>query len=208
MSQSSPLNPSSITGLILAGGLSWRMNKQEKSFLKLAGKPLIAHVYDKLALQVGEVVISANGDPSRFSSFNSQVIADKRKGSFGPLAGIEAAFLSHKADWLLSVPVDTPFFPQDLAKKMCQSAQGRDVPVVAKSFLRLHPVVALWPRSVLPKLSAALDSQKLKLHDWFLQQEHIKLDFTVETEDQDPFFNINRPSDKLSADRYFLNSKK
>ncbi|MBF0446010.1 MAG: molybdenum cofactor guanylyltransferase [Magnetococcales bacterium] len=208
MAPSSHLVPSAVTGLILAGGLSRRMNKQEKSFLLLAGKSLLAHVYERLAPQVGNTVISANGDPSRFVNFNLEVIVDKRDGFFGPLAGVEAAFLAHKTDWLLSVPVDTPFFPLDLAKKMCLTVQGRDIPVVAQSFGRLHPVITLWPRTVLPKLTAALDSQKLKLHDWFLNQEHIKLDFDSYIEGQDPFFNINRPSDKQTAEGYFTNLQK
>jgi molybdenum cofactor guanylyltransferase len=208
MAPSTPLVPSAITGLILAGGLSRRMNKQEKSFIPLAEKSLLAHVYERLAPQVGEVVLSANGDHARFAQFNLEVIGDKRDGFFGPLAGIEAAFLAHKADWLLSIPVDTPFFPLDLAKKMCQSTQGRDIPVVAQSFARLHPVITLWPRSVLPRLTQALDSQQLKLHDWFLDQEHIKLDFASEIKGQDPFFNINRPTDKQSAEGYFTNLNK
>jgi molybdenum cofactor guanylyltransferase len=171
------------------------MNHREKAFLPLAGKPLLAHVLERLAPQVGEVVINANGDPARFIPFKLPVVADRRSGFLGPLAGIEAAFLSHHADWLLSIPVDTPFFPHDLAAKMCQAVQGEDIPVVAKSGGRLHPVVTLWPRSVLTKLTTALDAKQLRLHDWFKHQEHKQLSFDGKKGERDPFFNINRPED-------------
>ncbi|MBF0384030.1 MAG: molybdenum cofactor guanylyltransferase [Magnetococcales bacterium] len=201
MEQPTSPAPADITGVILAGGLSRRMNRQEKSFLSLGGNSLLAHVYERLLPQVGKVVLNANGDPARFAHFDLQVIPDKRQGFLGPLAGIEGAFLSLDTDWLLSIPVDTPFFPLDLAKKMSQSTKGREVPVVAKSNSRLHPVVTLWPRAVLPKLSAALDAKQLKLQQWFLQQEHIKLDFACEPDGQDPFFNINRPEDLNRANQ-------
>jgi molybdenum cofactor guanylyltransferase len=192
--------PASITGLILAGGLSRRMNNREKAFLPLAGKPMLSHVLTRLTPQVGTVVLNANGDPARFAAFNRPVVADVRPGFLGPLAGIEAAFLSLNVDWLLSVPVDTPFFPKDLAAQMCQMAQGGEVPVVVESAGRLHPVLALWPRGILGDLTKVLDAKQLRLHDWFEHQEHRRLSIPIEEGGEDPFFNINRPDEQVLAE--------
>jgi molybdenum cofactor guanylyltransferase len=201
-------SPSSLTGLILAGGLSRRMNRQEKAFLPLAGRPLLAHVLARLSPQVGEVVLNANGDPDRFAAYGKLVVADRYTGFLGPLAGIEGAFHALEADWLLSVPVDTPFFPQDLAEKMCQEAQGGEVPVVAESGGRLHPVVTLWPRTILPELEVALEEKRLKLHDWFEGLEYRRLSFDAIEGGIDPFFNINTPEAQIWAENRLKNKKK
>ena len=51
-----------IFGVILAGGQARRMGGADKAFVTLAGRPLIAHVLDRLEPQVERVLISANGD--------------------------------------------------------------------------------------------------------------------------------------------------
>ncbi|MBF0448758.1 MAG: molybdenum cofactor guanylyltransferase [Magnetococcales bacterium] len=194
-------DPLTITGLILAGGRSRRMGATDKAFIELAKRPMLAHVLDRLEPQVAQVVISSNEDPACFSPFQKTVIADGRGGFQGPLAGIEAAFMTLDTDWLLSVPVDTPFFPKDLAGRMCQAAQNESLPVVAESDNRLHPVITLWPRSVLPFLIHSLDTQQLKLHDWFAKQKHHRVVFDRDEQGNDPFFNVNRPEDLALAEQ-------
>jgi molybdopterin-guanine dinucleotide biosynthesis protein A len=62
--------------VILAGGKASRMGGADKAFVKLAGMPLLPHVIARLAPQVSDIVISVNGDLSRFASFGLPVIAD------------------------------------------------------------------------------------------------------------------------------------
>lgn len=191
----------SPTGLILAGGLSRRMQGQEKALITLAGRPLLAHVLDRLTPQVTDVVINANGDAGRFASFGRRVIADHRPGFCGPLAGIEAALLAlEETDYLLSVPIDTPFLPLDLAERLCAVAQakGDTKPVVVQGGERVHPVMALWPKAVLPRISAALDARRFKLQDWFRQTPHHMLPIREE----DLLFNINTQDDLRQAEEW------
>ena len=79
-----------IVGIVLAGGRSRRMDGTEKAFLDLDGRPLIAHVVERLRPQVGALVISANGDPARFDFLGLPVVADPFPDFAGPLAGILA----------------------------------------------------------------------------------------------------------------------
>ena len=72
-----------VTGVVLAGGLSRRMGGGDKGLLELAGKPMLRHVIDRLAPQVGTIVINANGDPQRFAAFALPVVADTVEGSSG-----------------------------------------------------------------------------------------------------------------------------
>ncbi|MEL6210433.1 MAG: NTP transferase domain-containing protein, partial [Pseudomonadota bacterium] len=57
-----------IAGVILAGGLARRMGGGDKALLALAGRPLLAHVIDRLAPQVERLALNANGDPARFDA--------------------------------------------------------------------------------------------------------------------------------------------
>lgn len=77
-----------VLGVILAGGQARRLGGGDKAMTELAGKPLLAHAMDRLAPQVAQIVINANGDPARFDSFPAPVVADTVEGFAGPLAGV------------------------------------------------------------------------------------------------------------------------
>ena len=46
-------------GILLAGGKSSRMGGGDKCLLPLAGRPILAHVIERLKPQVAELIISA-----------------------------------------------------------------------------------------------------------------------------------------------------
>ncbi|MBF0462843.1 MAG: molybdenum cofactor guanylyltransferase [Magnetococcales bacterium] len=198
--------PANVTGVILAGGLARRMGAGvDKALLPLAGRPLLAHVLERLAPQVERVVISANGDPERFAAFGLPILADQRADAQGPLAGLEAALATIKTHWILSVAVDLPFLPNDLAAKLGDPLQRRhtDEVVVATSASQCHYVVALWPRSVLPALTAALTRGQRSLHEWFRHHPHRTVPFSPTGHAPDPFFNINCPTDLQVAEALY-----
>jgi molybdopterin-guanine dinucleotide biosynthesis protein A len=76
-----------VVGILLAGGKSSRMGGGDKCLLPLAGRPILAHVIERLKPQVAELIVSANGDPARFSAFGLPVVGDRVGGYAGPLAG-------------------------------------------------------------------------------------------------------------------------
>ena len=83
-----------LLGVILAGGQARRLGGGDKALRELAGKPLLAHAIDRLAPQVSDIIINANGDPARFDSFRVPVVADTVEGVAGQLAGVLAGM-----DW-------------------------------------------------------------------------------------------------------------
>ena len=52
------------------------MGGGDKCLLPLAGRPILAHVIERLKPQVAELIVSANGDPARFSAFGLPVVGD------------------------------------------------------------------------------------------------------------------------------------
>ena len=134
-----------VAGILLAGGQSSRIGGGDKCLLLLHGKSLLAHAIERLKPQVHAMVLNANGDPVRFRQFGLPVIADHDDSRAGPLAGILAGM-----EWaneetpnmrcIVTIPTDTPFFPEDLVARFIEAQARREVPAIAASKTGEHPV--------------------------------------------------------------------
>lgn len=194
-------------GVILAGGLAQRMGGGDKCLLELAGRTLLDHVKDRLAPQVGTVILNANGDPGRFASYGLPVVADTVPDFAGPLAGVLAGMdwaRCHlpQTEWILTVAADTPFLPRDLARRLQAAAENERAPLaVACSAGRRHPVFALWSVALMDDLHRAVaDDGVRKIVAWTDRYRVARVDFDAAP--IDPFFNINTPEDLVTAERF------
>jgi molybdopterin-guanine dinucleotide biosynthesis protein A len=197
-------------GLILAGGRSERMGGREKAMLSLGGRPMIAHVVDRLQPQVERLVINANGNPDRFQGFGLPVIADTIEGFAGPLAGLLAGMTYSLQAMggvsIVSVAGDTPFFPADLVERLCTAQLGdTGRMVLAGSESGVHPTFGLWPATLMGDLAAYLGDGGRKVVDWTERHRPAIVAFetgVVGGKHIDPFFNVNRPEDLAQAETY------
>ena len=81
---------SGVAVVILAGGEARRMGGGDKGLTLLGGRPLLAHVIERLGPGAAPLALSANGDPARFAAWGLPVLADAAvEGLTGPL--LEAA---------------------------------------------------------------------------------------------------------------------
>ncbi len=194
-----------IVGVILAGGLSRRMDGREKSLIELEGRPLAVHVAERLSPQVDQLVINANGDPARFRNLGLPVIADTIPGNRGPLAGIAAAIgwarVNHPgASHVLSMPADTPFFPENLRARLEAALSSAQAIAIARSHGRLHGACGLWPVAAENRILGALAEGRNKVMDLVEAGDWVAVDFAAEENTGiDPFFNINTPADLQHA---------
>lgn len=205
-----PDKKSEIIGVILAGGLSRRMSKQNKCFIPLNGKPLIEHVLEKLIPQCDTILINSNKQNERLVTYKLPIVRDTLEGFLGPLAGILSVMewtKQHKPEckWIVTVPVDTPFLPDDLVSKLYQSVQSNHSELAcACSQERSHPVIALWPTSLSDDLRHALiDEQMRKIDLWTSRYNISHQDFS--NDHVDPFFNINCNEDLIEAESLLAN---
>ncbi|MCW2309501.1 molybdenum cofactor guanylyltransferase MobA [Rhodobium gokarnense] len=199
-----------VAGCVLAGGKSRRMGGGDKGLLDLGGRPILAHVVERLAPQVGALALNANGDPARFADFDLPVIADPVEGFVGPLAGILAGMLwareaAPKASFLVTAAGDTPFFPKDLVARLVGAAgYAENLIGLAVSGERLQPVFGLWPLGLADDLQAWLTAEKSrKVQDWVAHHTKVEVRFSgplIDGIEIDPFFNINAPEDKETAE--------
>jgi len=187
-----------IFGVILAGGEARRMGGADKAMVMLGGRPLLSHVLDRLEPQVERVLISANGDASRFARFGCTVIADDQ--SQGPLSGILAALIRAAdlgATHLVSAPVDTPFLPGDLVPQLLLAAESSaNGLALARDATGDHPVTAIWPVGLVPELAASLASGAAKVTRFTAAQGASFADFP----DPRAFVNVNSPEDLARAE--------
>lgn len=193
-----------IAGLILAGGQGRRMGGRDKAFVTLAGRPLVAHVLDRFAPQVGAVAISANGDAARFTRFAIPVLPDAAEHTGeGPLAGVLAGLAwaaAQGADMMATVPVDLPFLPRDLVMRLHAGtrSEGAGGAAVATCRGRLHPTSALWPVEARADLLALFATGERRMR--MALAGAVEVDFDIDESGNDPFQNLNTPQDLARAE--------
>ena len=187
-----------VAVVLLAGGQSRRMGGGDKNLMNLGGKPLLAHILDRVDITGLPTLINANGESARYAGFGLPVMADVVDGFVGPLAGILTGFEWMRRDQpdcthLLSIATDAPFLPSDLLARLASAVRGNVDISQAMSNGRRHPVFALWSRVVAEDLRQALIHEQVrKIDDFTAHHCCVTVDFSAEP---DPFMNLNRPDD-------------
>lgn len=200
-----------VPGLILAGGLSRRMGSN-KALSILGGEPLLSRVIRRTAPQVSHLVLNA---PAGWAdAFGLPLVPDTKDGHAGPLAGVLAG-MRHMAETVpqaghfLTVPADSPFFPDDLASRLLDHVTADNSVVIAASSGQVHPVFGLWPVSIADDLEQwLLNEENRRIRSFLARHASLGVSFPpVESLNGsiDPFFNINTP-DELSKAEIFLKS--
>jgi molybdenum cofactor guanylyltransferase len=146
-------------GAVLAGGAGSRIGGQKASQL-LGGKALVTWAAGALESCAGLAVV---GDPKAADLTGAVSLTDPVGAPNGPLSGVLAALIwaqSLNAEFLVTVPCDTPFLPSNCAKRLIEAAHENTAPVAcARSEAGLEPLVAAWRVDViLPLLDKALSA--------------------------------------------------
>lgn len=187
-----------ITGLVLAGGLGRRMGGRDKGLQRLAGRPLVAHVIERLAPQVDTLLISANRNQETYRAFGYPVIGDTIEGFVGPLAGMHAGLKACRTPLLMTVPCDSPCLPPDLVARLNKGLERSGaMAAVARTSDGLQPVFALMRREVLLDLDSFLSEGGRGIQAWLRRLTLATIDF----DNAAAFANINTP-EELAASRH------
>ncbi len=177
-----------LTGMILAGGMARRMGGQDKGLIPYQGRPLIAHVLERLEPQVQAILINANRSHDQYAQFGHPVIADAEDGFLGPLAGILAGLRAARTELLLCVPCDSPEIGPNLAAKLASPfAQTGTRITVASCAGRLQPVFAVLHSDLSDALNDFLRRGGRKIDEFYGAQGFEEVSF----ENSDEFRNIN-----------------
>jgi molybdopterin-guanine dinucleotide biosynthesis protein A len=184
-----------MAAVILAGGRGERLGGVNKGLLEIGGRRLIDRATelvtacDPVLLSVGRTDFSVKG---------TIAVRDLEADYGGPLAGIAAA-VEHLRDTpaalLLSLAVDTPFFPGDFATRAEALIGNHDV-VLGAYAGQDYPTNALWRLGALRTLPAAVrdGTAPHSLRRLATQLRTHRLDY-AELAAEDPFANANTPED-------------
>lgn len=179
---------------------------QDKATLKVAGRPLIAHMIGKLtALGYAPEIAGSRPDLLPFAP----VLGDLHPGC-GPLAGIEAALASTTHELNLFVPVDLPLLPAELlAVLLDRAARTGALATVPSAGGQPQPLCAVYHRSLLSAMREGLDEGDYKvmrairaatgegeLDIFALETLRVAADFTwLPATPESIFLNCNTPED-------------
>ena len=192
--------------VLLAGGKSSRMNGIDKALVRINNKTLLQLILDKLKIDNNKIVLNTNRDSNNFKDYNLNIINDTIPNFQGPLAGILSGLewfdkQDNNIQWVVSLPIDTPFFPENLVNKLFEIVNKNNKLVcVANSNGRNHPVFAIWHISLINDLKNALNNNIRKIDIFTQKYTPVEAHFTSSF---DQFFNVNTPDDlKLAEDMF------
>jgi molybdopterin-guanine dinucleotide biosynthesis protein A len=197
----SAANPASaaaprVFGLVLAGGLSSRMQR-DKATLLYGGKSQLERAFELVARYLPEVYVSVRSsqaaDPSRL---RYPLIVDSVPGE-GPIVGIRSA-LAARADvaWLV-LACDLPFLSE---AALSQLLAERDPAASATAFRSTHdglpePLCAIWEPKSAAEL-AAYQAADGRCPRKFLMRHGAKI---IDPRDRRALDNVNTPDEYRDA---------
>lgn len=185
----------SVAAVILAGGKGERLGGVNKALLEIGGRRLLDRARGAVAgctpilLSVGATPIDADGLRS---------IPDLPGDHGGPLAGVAAAVEALRGtgvEALLSLAVDTPFFPHDFRARALPLLERVDA-VIGCYGDQDYPTNGLWRVAAIRSLPDELrtGSAPHSLKRLAANLGAVRLDYR-RLVDEDPFANANTPQD-------------
>jgi molybdopterin-guanine dinucleotide biosynthesis protein A len=216
-----PVRSGALVGVVLAGGEGRRMGPGPlKPLRQLGGRPMVAHVVERLRPQVMDLVVVANDPLPGMRGLRVPVIPDppevqraaERDGRrLGPLAGILAGMEWAKAHhphagWILTAPADVPFLPLDLTVRLCglMHVPEPDILMVRHGRRREH-TLAVWSVGLAADLRRAVLEEGVRRVEQFAQRHRFAE--LVWPQGGAAFLNVNTPAElsvaatRLARDR-------
>ena len=190
-----------ITAIVLSGGRGNRMGGVDKGLQNFRGMPMALHALLRLQSQVGGVMINANRNLSAYESFGVEVWPDPLNEFAGPLAGFLTGLERCETPYLLTVPCDSPLFPEDLAERLLQALLREDAEIAmvrapeldenGQTSLRTQPVFCLLRHSLLESLVRFTQNHGRKIDAWTARHKTVFVDFDGPQDHPRAFFNAN-----------------
>ncbi|MEJ5989176.1 molybdenum cofactor guanylyltransferase MobA [Ramlibacter sp. PS3R-8] len=191
------MDKNDVTGVILAGGRGSRMGGADKGLQTFRGMPMAMYTLMRLGPQVGEVMINANRNLSAYESFGIPVWPDSLSDYAGPLAGFLTGLEHCETEYMVTVPCDTPLFPQDLVARLGEALERDGAEIAMASAreedgqLRAQPVFSLMRRELMESLVRFTHEGGRKIDAWTAQHRTVLVPFDGPGDDASAFFNAN-----------------
>ncbi len=192
----------SITGVILAGGQSTRLNGADKALLSLGSWNPMERIFSIFTELFDEVVLVTN-NPVRHLGWDLLIVTDIFDVR-SSLTGLQAGLFSASKPYVFCVACDMPFINRRAVAGMASLASASWDVVIPETPAGLEPLFALYSKRCLPAFERSLRCGRLKIQTAFKRLK-IKRVGPKQWQKWDPefesFFNINTPADLEAARR-------
>jgi len=197
------------TAIILAGGASERFG-QEKSFIRLAGKPLLLYVFENVRDVAEEVIIvvsSAHQRESYTQLFQNETkILVDIENLRNPLIGALTGFMNAGGDYSILLPCDTPFVSKEVVKLLFEISLNMDAVIPRWPNGYIEPLQAVYrTSSALTAAKTAIEKGESRLQSMISRLKRVRYISTMVVKEIDPhlttFFNVNTPVDLKKAEK-------
>src|SRR4051812_42648766 len=172
------------------------MGGVDKGLQSHLGTPLALHALMRLGPQVGEVMINANRNLGAYESMGVPVWPDTLPDYAGPLAGFLTGLERCETPYLVTVPCDSPQFPQDLVARLAAALVDADVEIAMAATrepqgVQVQPVFCLMKASLMESLVRFTAGGERKIDRWTALHRCTEVVF----EDSTAFANANTPTE-------------
>jgi molybdopterin-guanine dinucleotide biosynthesis protein A len=190
-------------GFILGGGASSRMGKN-KAHLKLGGKTFVERAALSLSAIEPRRIFLVGDFTNENEATDIEILPDVfESDSRASIIGLHTALFHAETEWIAVLACDLPFASGALFKILTEFLQNEFEAIVPlQKDERAQPLCALYRKTCLPKVEAALAS-----NEWSLKKllEKLETRFVRFEEISDLpnaenfFFNVNTPADFARA---------
>ena len=183
---------------------------EDKAFVSMGDKTMLEHLLSRVCRETSAVVINSNRAETRYQTIGYPVVGDDGDIAMrGPLSAIVTGLnylkgQTNAGQWLLSLPVDTPFLPEVFIKTMLERCQTSSHKILLASFDgKVQHTLGFWHSSVLD----ALRDHLLKGTDWRVLPAITDIGYDVvafTSSDGLEGINFNTPEDIEAAKKRML----
>jgi molybdopterin-guanine dinucleotide biosynthesis protein A len=190
------------SGVILAGGLSKRLNCMDKAFVQVGQKDIVTRLLDIFNDLFDDKIVVTN-DPVKYLAYDCKLASDifPIRSS---LTGLQAGLFFAANPYTFVTACDTPFLKKGVIEILLRTIEtGIDV-IIPETASGFEPLCAVYSKKCLIPAENNLQRHKFKIQQFF-KKVRVKKIPEKELRKQDPelisFFNINSPADLEKAEK-------
>ena len=190
-------------GFILAGGASSRMGKN-KAHLKLGGKTFVQRAALSLSAIEPQRIFLVGNFTNENKAADIEILPDVFKSDLrASIIGLHTALFHAETEWIAVLACDLPFASSSLFKRLTEFVQDEFEAIVPlQKDERAQPLCALYRKTCLPKVEAALASNEWSLKKLLekLETRFVRFEEIADLPNAENFFfNVNTPEDFARA---------
>lgn len=157
-----------LTVFILCGGKS-SLIQSEKGLVLFQKKPFIEHIIQAILPITDKIQLVTATKDYDYLDYEKipDIVLDK-----GPLGGIYTALSHSTTEFNLILSCDIPLISTELLSELIDKHNEEAQITVFASESKLHPLIGIYSKKILPDIKNAIDADALKMMDLLAKVPH------------------------------------